>query len=87
MTEATWPYTTPEGYVYSFSDKNPCMAARIELLQIYADDYAQGYVEGWDKAELPPQPTWEMVGVLLREIQRYRNLPDYDKQSPREVGK
>ncbi|MDV2477180.1 hypothetical protein F8M49_22375 [Rhodococcus zopfii] len=31
---------------------------------------AKARAEGWDEAEYPPEPTWEMVGLAHREIER-----------------
>lgn len=65
MIQKTWPYTTPEGYTYCYP--NP-LADKMKTLETYMADAAQGGLEGWDDAELPPEPTWAMVSDLLEEI-------------------
>lgn len=64
MTEtSTWPKTTPQGYTY----EHPSTYA--ELIDITAD-LSQGEIEGWDESEMPPEPTWRMLGLAQREIYR-----------------
>lgn len=61
----TWPYTTPSGHVYEEPTTYKELCARTF-------DNAQAYVEGWDLDECPPDPTWEMLGISHREVERLR---------------
>lgn len=63
-----WPYTTPEGHTY----QTPTTYKELCALH---DNAAQAYVESWDPAEHPPEPTWEMVGLAHKEIARLRAWP------------
>ena len=75
-----WGAETPSGWTYKTPKTIPDIMER-------GIDYAQGDVENWDEAELPPDPTWEMVAILLDEIDRLKRLPsltlaDFNAASP-----
>lgn len=59
----TWPKTTSDGHTYE------APTTYSELVRL-VNDATKGVVEGWDAGELPPEPTWTMVGIALREVQR-----------------
>lgn len=58
-----WPKTTPTGHTYT------APTTYAELRSRHADA-AQASVECWADAECPPEPTWEMVGLAHREVER-----------------
>ncbi|AKJ72150.1 hypothetical protein GMA1_53 [Gordonia phage GMA1] len=58
-----WPKTTPEGHLYV------APTTYAELCSRHTDA-AQASVECWVDAECPPEPTWEMVGLAHREVER-----------------
>jgi len=60
---SAWDYTTPEGHTYT-APTTP------DELRALATTYAQGVIEDWDELELPPEPTWEMIGLALGEFMR-----------------
>lgn len=59
----TWPKHTPSGHTYD------APTTYKKLLQQCANA-AQAASEGWDDAECPPEPTWEMVGLATAEVDR-----------------
>lgn len=65
----TWPKTTPTGHAYV--EPNTYSALCHEH-----DNAAQGAVESWDADECPPEPTWEMVGIARREVERLQRERD-----------
>ena len=69
-----WPRTTPSGHTYRIPTTYAELCSRH-------DDAGQAYVEMWDSAECPPEPTWEMVGLAHDEVRRLRRelgLPEYE---------
>ena len=58
-----WPKTTPTGFTYE-------RPTTYDELNGITADMAQGQIEGWEKTELPPEPTWPMVTLAQREIYR-----------------
>ncbi|QWS68198.1 hypothetical protein SEA_VANLEE_81 [Gordonia phage VanLee] len=64
-TEHEWPKTTPAGHVYT-------APTTYEELCSRHTDAAQAAVECWSPEECPPEPTWEMVGLAHREVERVR---------------
>ena len=58
-----WPKTTPTGHTYE-------RPTTYDELNGITADMAQGEIEGWEKTELPPEPTWPMVTLAQREIYR-----------------
>lgn len=62
-----WPRTTPEGHTYEAPVTYRDLTARHM-------DAAQGLVESWAAEELPPEPTWEMVGIAHTVILDARRL-------------
>lgn len=62
-----WPRTTPEGHTYEAPTTYRDLTARHM-------DAAQGLVESWAAEELPPEPTWEMVGIAHDVIREARQL-------------
>lgn len=58
-----WPKTTPSGHVYVAPTTYDELCSRHT-------DAAQASVECWVDAECPPEPTWEMVGLAHREVER-----------------
>lgn len=58
-----WPKTTPTGFTY----ERPTTYAELEHM---SGHMVQSEIEGWDKAERPPEPVWEMVGIAQQEVQR-----------------
>ncbi|MGN0100736.1 MAG: hypothetical protein ACI39C_07335 [Dietzia sp.] len=72
-----WPKMTPAGHAY--------IAPRTyaELCHLHGDA-AQAAVESWEADECPPEPTWEMVGIAHREVERLQRecdemRPSYDE--------
>ncbi|GAA2376372.1 hypothetical protein GCM10009855_14610 [Gordonia cholesterolivorans] len=63
--ERTWPKTTPTGITYTAPET-------YAELCLQHDDAAQASVEGWEDSECPPEPTWEMVGLAHREVEKLR---------------
>lgn len=59
---AEWDIPTPSGFVY----KTP--GTYEELCRQHLN-YGMSYVECWDDAEVPPSPTWEMLGLAHKEIE------------------
>lgn len=59
----SWPYTTPSGHTYQTPKGWVALNNRCV-------DSAQGWMEHWDEPEMPPEPTWEMVGLALQELAR-----------------
>ncbi len=71
-----WPRTTPEGHTYEAPTTYRDLTARHL-------DAAQGLVESWAPEELPPEPTWEMVGLAHDVIRDARQLlTDIQDQCP-----
>ncbi len=58
-----WPKTTPTGFTYE-------LPTTYDELNGITADMAQGEIEGWEKTELPPEPTWPMITLAQREIYR-----------------
>ena len=63
LAENAWPKTTPTGHTYTV----PTTYAELRSRHV---DAAQAEVECWEPAECPPEPTWEMVGIAHREVER-----------------
>lgn len=61
---ARWDEPTSSGHVY----RTP---TTYEELCDRHFDAAQARIEGWDEAECPPEPTWEMVGLAHDEIRSH----------------
>lgn len=61
--ERTWPKTTPTGFTYTA----PTTYAELCFQHVNA---AQAEVECWEAEECPPEPTWEMVGLAHREVEK-----------------
>lgn len=55
-----WPKTTPSGHTYD-------APTTYKELRHQCANAAQAASEGWDDAECPPEPTWEMVGLATAE--------------------
>lgn len=70
-----WPKMTPTGHAY--------IAPRTyaELCHLHGDA-AQAAVESWEADECPPEPTWEMVGIAHREVERLRRECDEMRPFP-----
>lgn len=62
-SEHTWPKTTPTGITYTAPET-------YAELCLHHDNAAQASVEGWEDSECPPEPTWEMVGLAHREVEK-----------------
>ena len=58
-----WPKTTPSGHTYD-------APTTYKELRHQCANAAQAASEGWDDAECPPEPTWEMVGLATAEVER-----------------
>lgn len=58
-----WPKTTPTGFTY----ERPTNYANLERM---IGHMVQSEIEGWDEAERPPEPVWEMVGIAQQEVRR-----------------
>lgn len=58
-----WPKTTPTGHTY-------VEPRTYEALCHEHDNAAQAAIESWEEDECPPEPTWEMVGIAHREVER-----------------
>ena len=69
MTHDQWPKTTPTGHTYV----EPRTYA--ELRHEHANA-ALAAIECWNADECPPEPTWEMVGLAHREVERIRSDRD-----------
>ncbi|QAU07217.1 hypothetical protein HOV03_gp77 [Gordonia phage Asapag] len=67
MSEHEWPKTTPTGQFYT------APTTYAELCSRHTDA-AQAAVECWSPDECPPEPTWEMVGLAHREVERLRDV-------------
>lgn len=72
-----WPKTTPTGHTY-------VEPRTYEGLCHEHDNAAQAAVECWEVDECPPEPTWEMVGIAHREVERLQRecdemRPSYDE--------
>jgi hypothetical protein len=65
---AEWNTPTPSGHAY----KPPTTMAEARER---CNDFAQGEIESWDAAERIPDPTWEVVGMLIDEIERLQMIP------------
>lgn len=61
----SWPYTTPSGHTYN-------VPTTYEELSHLAVADLLGQFEHWDKAERPPDPTWDMLDLAHREIRLLR---------------
>lgn len=59
----TWPKVTPTGHTYVAPD------TYVALCHQHSNA-AQAEVECWEADECPPEPTWEMVGIAHREVER-----------------
>lgn len=73
-----WPKTTPTGHTYV----EPRTYA--ELLHEHSNA-AQAAIECWEEDECPPEPTWEMVGIAHREVERLQRERDEAKAARREA--
>ncbi|MFF1531465.1 hypothetical protein [Cellulomonas sp. NPDC058312] len=62
-TRHDWPRATPNGHTY----ERPRTWEELENL-ILVMGVAE--IEGWDEAERPPEPVWEMIGLAQQEILR-----------------
>ncbi|MES9516600.1 hypothetical protein ACIQYW_19150 [Rhodococcus erythropolis] len=60
-----WPKTTPTGFTY----ERPTTYAELEHM---SGHMVQSEIEGWDVAERPPEPVWELVGIAQQEVERQR---------------
>ena len=60
-----WPKTTPSGHTY-------VEPRTYEALRHEHGNAAQAAIESWEADEHPPEPTWEMVGIAHREVERIR---------------
>ncbi|WP_312802431.1 hypothetical protein [Corynebacterium variabile] len=58
----TWPKHTPSGHTYD-------APTTYKKLRQQCANAAQAASEGWDDAECPPEPTWEMVGLATTEVE------------------
>ena len=65
---ARWGVPTPSGHTY-------VLPTTVDQARNRVMDFAQGGIEGWDADEGVPEPTWEVVSVLLEEIERLKMLP------------
>lgn len=61
-----WPYTTPSGHTYE-------VPRTYEDLCRRSGDFVQGWIEHWDEPEMPPHPTWDILGLAQQENERLRN--------------
>lgn len=69
-----WPKITPSGHTYVEPET-------YEALCHEHGNAAQAAVESWDAEECPPEPTWEMVGIARREVERlHREKVDLKKE-------
>ena len=64
-----WPKTTPTGHTYVAPD------TYVALCHQHSNA-AQAEVECWEADECPPEPTWEMVGIAHREVERLQRDRD-----------
>lgn len=71
-----WPKTTPTGHTYT----EPRTYA--ELLHEHSNA-AHAAIECWEEDECPPEPTWEMVGIAHREVERLQR--DLDEWKARAI--
>lgn len=53
--------TTPSGHTY-------VEPTTLDEIRKRCSTWAQGIAESWDEAELPPPPTWTMIGTLLKAL-------------------
>jgi hypothetical protein len=67
---ANWNTPTPSGHTY----KPPTTVAAARER---CNDFAQGEIESWDAAERVPDPAWDVVGMLLDEIERLQMIPAF----------
>lgn len=65
----TWPKTTPTGHTYTAPDTYSALCHQH-------GNAAQAAIESWDADECPPEPTWEMVGIAHREVERLQRDRD-----------
>lgn len=65
----TWPKTTPTGHTYTAPDTYAALCHQH-------GNAAQAAIESWDADECPPEPTWEMVGIAHREVERLQRDRD-----------
>lgn len=77
---AEWDRPTPTGHIYRTPDT-------IADVRERCNDYGQGWAEGWMPNEMVPDPTWEIVGMLMDEIERLHMLPDIVKGDYTEAAK
>lgn len=75
----TWPKVTPTGHTY-------VEPRTYEALRHEHDNAAQAEVECWDADECPPEPTWEMVGIAHREVERLQRDRDEWKARAEAAG-
>ena len=73
----TWPKTTPTGHTYIAPDTYAALCHQH-------GNAAQAAIESWEADECPPEPTWEMVGIAHREVERLQRerdemRPSYDE--------
>ena len=71
-----WPNTTPTGHTYVAPD------TYVALCHQHSNA-AQAEVECWEADECPPEPTWEMVGIAHREVERLQR--DLDEWKARAI--
>lgn len=65
---AEWPYTSPmTGYTYE-------APTTVDELARTHETAAQASMENWREDEHPPNPTWNMVGLLWRELEALSRL-------------
>jgi hypothetical protein len=64
---AEWGVETPAGHTYNLPRTEDAVRQRCM-------DFMQGEIEHWDDPELVPTPTWEVVSVLLEELDRFRHI-------------
>ena len=65
----TWPKMTPTGHTYIAPDTYAALCYQH-------GNAAQAAIESWDADECPPEPTWEMVGIAHREVERLQRERD-----------
>lgn len=57
---------TPTGHVYEEPTDYDGVMRRSTTC-------AQGYIESWDDPEMPPDPTWRMLGLVYQEVEFWRS--------------
>ncbi len=65
---AEWGVPTPSGHIYH----EPTSVSQARQRSM---DFAQGCFERWDDAECVADPTWDVVSILLDEVERLRTIP------------